>query len=96
MAAGRPVVGTRVGGIPEMVIDGGTGWLVPASEPLALADAIGRLVQDRASRVRMARAARQRAREVFGIGRHGQKLQDCYDRLRLPGAVGAEAESELA
>jgi glycosyltransferase involved in cell wall biosynthesis len=81
MAAGRPVIGTRVGGIPEMVVDGETGALVPPSDPRSLADAITRVAHDTALRCRMSRAARERAREAFGIDVHGQRLQRCYDRL---------------
>ena len=48
MAAHLPVVSTHVAGIPEMVIDGETGLLVPEHQPVALATAIERLVRDRA------------------------------------------------
>src|SRR5262249_46168432 len=40
MALGRPVISTYVAGIPELVKDGVTGWLVPASDEVALADAM--------------------------------------------------------
>ncbi len=52
MAAGRPVVGSRVGGIPEMIVEGETGLLVPPRDPAALADG------NRASRCRRHRSAR--------------------------------------
>lgn len=48
MSAGRPVIGTRVGGIPEEVLDGETGLLVPPGDGPSLAGAIVRLLQDRA------------------------------------------------
>jgi glycosyltransferase involved in cell wall biosynthesis len=96
MAAGRPVVGSRVGGIPETVVDGETGYLVPPSDPLALADAIGRLVHEPALRSTMSAAARQRARDTFGTGVHGRKLQNRYDRLCSPGVARVDAESEVA
>jgi glycosyltransferase involved in cell wall biosynthesis len=96
MAAGRPVIGTRVGGIPEMVVDGETGALVPPSDPRSLAEAIARVVQDTPLRSRMSRAARERAREAFGIDVHGQRLQRCYDRL-FPRRAGAyEVENHPA
>jgi glycosyltransferase involved in cell wall biosynthesis len=96
MAAGRPVIGTRVGGIPEMVVDGKTGTLVPPSDPRALADAIARLVYDTPLRSGMARAAKERAREAFGLDVHGRRLQSCYDQI-LSGRAGAhEAEKLLA
>jgi glycosyltransferase involved in cell wall biosynthesis len=96
MAAGRPVIGTRVGGIPEMVVDGETGVLVPPSDPRRLADAIARVVQDPALRSRMSHSARERAREAFGIDVHGQRLQRCYDRL-FPRRAGAyEVENRPA
>src|SRR5206468_9172461 len=92
MAAGRPVVGTRVGGIPEMIVDGETGSLVAASDPPALADAISRVVHDMRLRSRMADAARVRAREAFGIDVHGRRLQSCYDRLLSHHTAANEAE----
>jgi glycosyltransferase involved in cell wall biosynthesis len=96
MAAGRPVVGTRVGGIPEMVIDGTTGSLVPASKPAALAEAIEQLVRQPALRAAMAAAARQRARDVFGIEAHGRKLQAQYDRVCSRRVVEPDIEREFA
>jgi glycosyltransferase involved in cell wall biosynthesis len=91
MAAGRPVVGTRVGGIPEMIVNGETGSLVPASDPSALADAISRVVHDTRLWSQMAHAARVRARDAFGIDVHGRRLQSCYDQL-LSLTVANEAE----
>jgi glycosyltransferase involved in cell wall biosynthesis len=96
MAAGRPVIGSRVGGIPEMIVDGETGALVPPSDPRALADAIERVVHDTPLRSGMAGAARVRAREVFGIGVHGHRLQHCYDRLLAGRAAANEVESQIA
>src|SRR5439155_16681973 len=46
MAAGLPVVATRVGGTPEVVVDGGTGWMVPARQPHAVASAFRRCAGD--------------------------------------------------
>ena len=96
MAAGRPVVGSRVGGIPEMIIEGETGYLIPPSDPVALANSIGHLVHDQTVRARMSSAARRRARDAFGIDVHGRRLQGHYDRLCSAGEVPIEAESELA
>jgi glycosyltransferase involved in cell wall biosynthesis len=96
MAAGRPVIGTRVGGIPEMVVDGETGALVPPSDPRTLADAIARVVHDTQLRSAMSHAARERAREGFGIDVHGQRLQSCYDRLLSRHAGAREPENQLA
>jgi alpha-maltose-1-phosphate synthase len=61
MFAGVPVVSTTVGGIPELVVDGETGILVPPDDPPALADAIERLLGDDALRARMGEAGRTRA-----------------------------------
>jgi glycosyltransferase involved in cell wall biosynthesis len=61
MACGRPVVATTMGGIPEVVIDGETGLLVPPGDPVALAAALGRLIGDASLRRRLGRAGRERA-----------------------------------
>jgi glycosyltransferase involved in cell wall biosynthesis len=64
LAAGRPVVASRVGGIPDLVVDGETGLLVPAGDPRALAEAIAAVLADRDRLTAMAKAARQSA-EAF-------------------------------
>ena len=87
MAAGRPVVGSRVGGIPEMVVDGETGALVPSSNAPALAAAIERLVNDVGLRAAMSHNARARATTQFGLAVHGARLQAHYDALS--GASGS-------
>jgi glycosyltransferase involved in cell wall biosynthesis len=65
MAYGRPVVATAVGGLLEAVEDGVTGVLVAPRDPVALHDALVRLLEDRALRERLGAAARQRVRDVF-------------------------------
>ena len=65
MFAGLPVVSTPVGGIPEMVLDGETGLLVPPGDDVAIADAIERILGDDELRVRMGHAARARAHARF-------------------------------
>lgn len=65
MFAGLPVVATPVGGIPEMVLDGETGILVPPGDDVAIADAIERILGDDELRVRMGQAARVRAHARF-------------------------------
>jgi glycosyltransferase involved in cell wall biosynthesis len=60
MAASRPVVATRVAGIPEQVIDDVTGRLVPPGDPAALSDAIAAVLADDEGRARMGSAARER------------------------------------
>jgi len=81
MAAGRPVVGSNVGGIPEMVDDGTTGLLVPPSDPERLARALESLIHRPERRRAMAAAARRRAHDVFSIAAHGRLLQAQYDRV---------------
>jgi glycosyltransferase involved in cell wall biosynthesis len=67
MAYGRPVVATAVGGLPDAVVDGETGLLVPARDVAALRAALERLLGDPELRARLGRAARQRAHERFGL-----------------------------
>jgi glycosyltransferase involved in cell wall biosynthesis len=81
MAAGRPVIGSRVGGIPEMVVDGETGLLVPPADPQSLAAAIDQIIRNPDLRSRMSAQARRRARDRFGIETHGRSLQALYDRV---------------
>jgi glycosyltransferase involved in cell wall biosynthesis len=67
MAMGLPVVGTRAGGIPEVVVHGETGLLVPPAEPKPLAAAIVRLLKDPELRSRYGKAGQARVEKHFGV-----------------------------
>jgi len=65
MAAGVPVVASRVSGIPEVVVDGETGWLVPAEDPGALAAALAAVRADPVEAKRRGEAGRRRVTELY-------------------------------
>jgi len=67
MAAGRPIVASRVATIPEVVADGETGLLVPAGDPLALASALAELAEQPSTAARMGEAGRERLRRQFSV-----------------------------
>jgi len=69
MACGLPIVATRVGGTPEVVLDGETGLLVPPGDPVALAQAILRIGRDPERGLRMGQAGRGRVEQQFDIRR---------------------------
>jgi glycosyltransferase involved in cell wall biosynthesis len=62
MLMGRPVIASRIGGLPDLVVNGATGLLVPPGDAMALRQAIQRLLADAALRERLGRAGRARAR----------------------------------
>lgn len=67
MATERPVIGTRVGAIPELVVNEETGFVVDRGDSAAAARAIVRLAGDAGLRERMGRAGRARAQELFDL-----------------------------
>lgn len=81
MAYGLPVISTPVGGIPEAVDDGETGFLVPPGDVAALAEKIRLLLTDPELRARMSRMAQQRMMEKFEVTAIMQQLYALYDRL---------------
>ena len=81
MAAGLPVVATRVGGTPEILDDGVTGLLVPPCDALALAGAIGRLLGDEALALRLGAAARTRAVHHFSAQHMVLQTESLYRTL---------------
>ena len=86
MAAGCPVAATRVGVIPELVVDGETGLLVPPSDAEALAESIGELLAGAERAAAMGASGRRRARELFSRESFATGL------ARVLTAVGIEAE----
>jgi glycosyltransferase involved in cell wall biosynthesis len=79
MAAGTPVVGPTTGGIAETVVDGETGLLVTPGDPDAFAAATDRLLGNAELRRRLGTAGRRRARELYSIDRHVDRLTALYD-----------------
>jgi len=81
MHAGRPVVATAVGGVPELIEHGVTGLLVPPGDPEALARAIIDLAKDEALRERLASEARLRAGERFTAERFAEQTGEFYGEI---------------
>jgi colanic acid/amylovoran biosynthesis glycosyltransferase len=89
LALGTPVVATPVTGIPEAIVDGRTGLLVPESDPAALADALGSLLDHAELRCSLADAGRRHVQTHFDSRTNGVLLHEAIDRLaRQPQAVG--------
>ena len=88
MAAGRPVVATRVGGVPDLIEDGITGVLVTPGEAGAVADAIGALLADRDRASAIGEAGRKHVVPVFGAERLLADMDQLYtELLRRKGLV---------
>jgi glycosyltransferase involved in cell wall biosynthesis len=81
LAFRRPVVATRVGGTPEILEDGVSGLLVPASEADSMAEAIGRVVGDRALYASLAAGGRRRIEDQFSFEARMRKEEAFYDRV---------------
>jgi glycosyltransferase involved in cell wall biosynthesis len=79
MACARPAVCTAVGGIPEMINDGETGYLVPPKDPQQLADRLVRLLRDPQGARRMGRAARDRVEAEFTLDRSIAETQQAIE-----------------
>ena len=81
MAAGRPVIASSTGGLPDLVLNGATGILVPPGDVSALRASIAQLLADPARRVRMGHAGRERAVEFTAsalVPRIEQVYQEAY------------------
>jgi glycosyltransferase involved in cell wall biosynthesis len=81
LASGTPVVASRVGPVPEIVIDGETGVLVPPKSPADLANAIASLLHDSDRRRSMAERGRQDAVARFSLPRMVKDLETLYRRM---------------
>ena len=81
LACGCPVIATRVGGIPEQVIDGETGFLVPPADPLAFSNDIKLLFDDPDLRDRLAYNAGKYAAQNFGLDKMVNSYLAYYDEI---------------
>lgn len=80
MAHGVPVIASRVGGLPEVIEERETGWLVPPGDPAALADAIALAASDRAKLRAMGEKARERAKQ-FSSTLMVERTEAVYEKL---------------
>lgn len=78
MAAGLPVVSTTVGGIAEMVAHGKSGFLVEPHDPVALADALEKVMADLALARRLGQAGYERAEQLFSIEKNVRELRELW------------------
>jgi glycosyltransferase involved in cell wall biosynthesis len=83
MAAGVPVIASAVGGVPELIQDGKTGWLVPPRDADALASRLRLLLRDPSARVKMGAAGFTRVRDHFNAKQMTAKIAHLYDELLL-------------
>jgi colanic acid/amylovoran/stewartan biosynthesis glycosyltransferase WcaL/AmsK/CpsK len=88
-AAGVVPVASRHGGIPEIIVDGETGYLVPERDVAALADRLQALARDPALRTRLAAAARARMEREYDNRERVRALEALYDEARARHAVPA-------
>lgn len=92
MAYCLPVIGSLVGGIPEMIVDGETGLLVPPRSPEQLAQGLNRLITNKELRLTLGGNARERCEIKFSLQKHCEVVLDEYDRvLTSPKKMGAES-----
>lgn len=78
MAHGVPVIGSDLGGITDIIVDGETGVLVPPGDPAVLAAALSRLATDRALSMRLGEAGRQHVRALFNWTTITAQWEACY------------------
>jgi glycosyltransferase involved in cell wall biosynthesis len=84
LASGKPVVASRLDGIPEEIDDGRHGLLVPPGDVPALADAMRTLLGDAALRQRLGAAGRERVCQRFSRARLAREVRELYCRLCAP------------
>lgn len=84
MAAGKPVIGTRVGAIPELIVDGHMGYTLRRGDLVGLADKLLKLARDPALRESLGRAGRQVCQEEFSLVNNVATLIEQYGIRRHP------------
>lgn len=80
-ASGKAIAAPRIGGIPDIVVDGATGLLFEANDPAALAAAVIRLLDDPELRKSFVQPAVERAHTEFSATAWARRLQDLYNEL---------------
>jgi glycosyltransferase involved in cell wall biosynthesis len=91
LARGVPVVGSALGGLPELIDPGSTGALVPANDPVALSVALAPFIADPAYGMSMRTRARQHIVTEFSPQRHLERIDAAYREAGVAAPAGAAA-----
>ena len=95
MACGKPVVGSDINGIPEVIVDGKTGFLVKPNDPHDLGKKSALLLKNRPLRQRMGRAGKERVRKLFSQDILIPELEGLYRSLTIKGERDRKLSAEL-
>lgn len=93
LLGGVPVVATNVGGLPDLVVDGKTGWAVPARNPAALAHAILEALQDRDEAGRRTIEGQKMARGLFDAEKTAREVAAIYEKILARSLIEASAHA---
>jgi glycosyltransferase involved in cell wall biosynthesis len=93
MAFGKPVLGSDIGGIPELIVSGETGFLFPPNDPVALRSQLLRMMEQPALRMALGAAGRKRAVEHYSLEQHNRALIKLYGSLMERSNVPTRVES---
>jgi len=80
-ASGKAIAASRIGGIPDIIVDGSTGLLFEPNDPMGLADTVSRLLGDEQLRTTLGQAAIERARTEFSADSWAHRLHELYGTL---------------
>ncbi len=95
LLCGVPVVATNVGGLPDLIRDGETGWLVPPKNPEALARAMLEALQDKQEARRRTSKARSSSRKLFDVERTARGVAEIYDEILRASSSAALAHGRF-
>ena len=85
MAAGKMVIATQVGAVPEIIRHGLDGWIIPSDDPVVLAECVRRFLTDRKTVQEFGRQAQMRVAEAFSLDRMASEIEKVYrEALGIP------------
>ena len=95
MASGKPVVSTRIAGVPEQIVDGETGFICEPGDEDGLADALEKVLRSQELRERFGAAGRRRLETEFSVEKTVLEIKIAFDKIVKPGIAPTRAPAGL-